>query len=246
MTDGELSHEIVVIDNASDDDSADMVERDFPEVQLIRNAENVGFARANNQGLAISTGRYMLLLNSDTVVPAGALAQLVVFMDAHPEAGACSPRLLRPDGTPQTYAFGRDPTPDYLLRRILNRRLFHQPLHDWATNDVIAVDWVCGVCLLARREVVERIGGLDEKFFMYFEDNDWCLRMRQDGWKVYLNSRVEITHIGGQSAARNPAARAAYYRSLGYFYSKHYGPAARGAMRIALAGNRLMTGPEVK
>jgi N-acetylglucosaminyl-diphospho-decaprenol L-rhamnosyltransferase len=231
--------ETLVIDNASTDGSAEMVAAEFPDVRLIRNAANVGFAAGNNIGIAASAGRYVLLLNSDTLVPPGTLETLVAFMEAHPQTGACSPRLLRPDGTPQPYAFGRDPTLGYLVRRGLNRLLFHRPLHNWATTDVLAVDWVSGACLMARREAIEQIGGLNEQIFMYFEDNDWCLRMRQAGWKVYFNPLVEITHIGGQSVARNPAARAAYYRSLGYFYERHYGPMAQGVMRIALAGYRL-------
>lgn len=234
-----LAWEAVVIDNASPDGSADVVARDFPQMHLIRNGANVGFARANNQGLAASSGHYMLLLNADTVVAEGALARLVAFMDAHPEAAACSPRLLRPDGTPQPYAFGCDPTLGYLLRRGLNRLLFRRPLHDWTVSDVIAVDWVSGACLLVRREVVDRIGGLDEQIFMYFEDNDWCLRMRQAGWKVYFNPQVEITHIGGQSVAENPAARTAYHHSLAYFYDKQYGRAASGLLKIALSVYRL-------
>ena len=211
-----------------------MIAAEFSAVRLIRNTSNVGFARANNQGLAASSGRYVLLLNADTIVPEGALARLVAFMDAHPEAAACSPRLLRPDGTPQAYAYGCDPTLGYLLRRGLKRLLFHQPLHDWAVSDVIAVDWVSGACLLARREVVDRIGGLDEQIFMYFEDNDWCLRMRSAGWQVYYVPQVEITHLGGQSVAQNPAVRSAYYRSLEYFYKKHYGWPERVLLRALL------------
>ena len=114
-----LTPELIVVDNASTDGSVDMVAAEFPEVRLIRNAENMGFARGNNIGVAASTGRYVLLLNSDTVVPPGTLEALVAFMDAHPQAAACSPRLLQPDGAPQPYAFGCDPTPGYLLRRSL-------------------------------------------------------------------------------------------------------------------------------
>jgi GT2 family glycosyltransferase len=211
-----------------------MVRAGFPAVTLIANAENVGFARANNQGIRACQGRYIVLLNSDTVVPLGALAGLVAFMDAHSDAGAVGPRLLRPDGTPQPYAFGGDPTLGYLLRRGINRLLFRRPLHDWATDAVQQVDWVSGACLLARRAAIEQAGLLDENIFMYFEDNDWCLRIRQAGWRVYFDPQVAITHIGGQSLAQNPIARRAYRESLRYFYAKHYGPAANLVLRVLL------------
>lgn len=217
------SYHVIVVDNASTDGSAEMVTREFPQVHLISNKENAGFARANNQGIQAGQGRYVLLLNSDTIVPTGALEQLIRFMDEHSKAGACGPRLLRPDGSPQPYAFGGDPTPGYLLARGLNQLLFHRYLHDWATDKVQEVDWVTGACLLVRREAIDQVGLLDESIFMYFEDNDWCLRIRKAGWKVYYNPQAEIVHIGGQSLAQNPAAQAAYHQSLIYVYGKHYG-----------------------
>ncbi len=228
------SFEVIVVDNASSDGSSEMVMREFPMVRLIQNTTNLGFARANNQGIQASQGRYVLLLNSDTVVPEGTLASLASFMDQHPDAGACGPRLLRPDGTPQPYAFGGDPTLGYLLARGLKQLLLHRYLHDWATDTVQKVDWVSGACLLVRRQAIEQVGLLDENIFMYFEDNDWCLRMRKAGWKVYYNPRVEVIHIGGQSLAKNPSAQRSYYRSLEYFYAKHYGLLAGWLLRVAL------------
>ena len=218
-----LKREIIVLDNASADGSAEMVAAKFPEAKLIRNAENLGFARANNIGIAASTGRYVLLLNSDTIVPPGALEALVAFMDAHPQAAACSPRLRQLDGAPQPYAFGCDPSPGYLLRRGLARALFRRPLHDWAVAEPIQVDWVSGACLLVRRAVIEQVGALDEAMFMYFEDNDWCRRMRLAGWQVWYVPTAAITHIGGAGLKQNPRARAAYHQSLTYFYRKYYG-----------------------
>jgi GT2 family glycosyltransferase len=229
-----LKTEIIIVDNASTDGSAAMIRAEFPATTLIVNTENVGFARANNQGIRASSGRYVVLLNSDTVVPPGALAALVAFMDAHPAAGAVGPRLLRPDGAPQPYAFGGDPTLGYLLRRGINRLLLRRPLHDWTTDAVQTVDWVSGACLMVRREAIDQAGLLDENIFMYFEDNDWCLRIRQAGWQVYYDPQVAITHIGGQSVARNPAARRAYRASLRYFYARHYGPAANLALQLLL------------
>jgi hypothetical protein len=231
--------EVIVVDNASSDGSAAMVEHAFPSVRLLRNSENVGFARANNQAICYSRAPFVLLLNSDTVVPPHALAHLLEFMQQHPEAGACGPRLLQPDGEPQAFAFGGDPTPGYLLRRGLVRLLLRRPLHNWHTTQVQPVDWVSGACLLVRRAAIQQAGLLDEHFFMYFEDNDWCLRIRHCGWQVYYNPQVAITHIGGQSLAQNPAARRAYYHSLNYFYSQHYGTLARLWLRVALAFYRI-------
>lgn len=226
-----IAAETIVVDNASADGSADMVARQFPDAVLLRNDENLGFARANNRGMAAARGRYFVLLNSDTVAPPRSLSAMVAFMDAHPRAGAASPRLLRPDGAPQPYAFGRDPTPRYLLRRALAHRR-RGYLHDWGIDEPVQVQWVSGACLVARREAVEQVGGLDERIFMYFEDNDWCRRMRMGGWQVWYNPRAEITHIGGASLNQNPRARAAYYESLAYFYRKHYGRLAGAAMRL--------------
>ena len=130
-----------------------------------------------------------------------ALEMLVAFMDAHPEAGVVGPRLLRPDGTAQPYAFGGDPTLGYLLRRGCNR-LRGRYLHDWDTNAVQEVDWVSGVCMMARRAAIEQAEPLDESIFMYFEDNEWCLRIRNAGWKVYYDPQAEIVHLAGRAWRR--------------------------------------------
>jgi N-acetylglucosaminyl-diphospho-decaprenol L-rhamnosyltransferase len=243
---GEMDHHVMVVDNGSTDESAEIVARQFPRVQLIRNSQNVGFTRANNQGTLESLNQakgqdipYVLLLNCDTVVRPLALQAMVRFLDEHPDVGAVGPRQVRADGSPLPYTFGRDPTLRYLLARGLNRLLFHHPLHDWATETVQEVDWISGACLLARREAIDQVGLLDENIFMYFEDVDWCLRFRQAGWKVYYNPQVKIIHLGGQSLIKNPAAQQAYYGSLEYFYAKHYGALAQFLLRISLAPYRL-------
>jgi GT2 family glycosyltransferase len=231
-----ITSELIVVDNASSDGTAEMVAREFPQVTLLRNDANLGFARANNRGMEVAQGRYFVLLNSDTISPAGSLAAMVAFMDEHPRAGGASPRLVRPDGSPQPYAFGDDPSPVYLLRRAL-ARVSMRYLHDWSVSEPARTGWVSGACLFARREAVDQVGGLDERIFMYFEDNDWCRRMRLAGWEVWYNPRAEIIHIGGASLNQNPRARAAYYESLAYFYRKHYGPLA-GAVMKAVVGLR--------
>ncbi|HXS83184.1 MAG TPA: glycosyltransferase family 2 protein, partial [Methylomirabilota bacterium] len=150
--------DVLVVDNASTDDSVAMVRSEFPSVRLIENAVNSGYARANNQGLRASTAPYALLLNSDTRATPAAIAGLVEFMEAHPEAGAVSPRLLRADGTAQPFAFGGDPTLTYLLRRGALRVMTGRYLHDWATERTQPVDWVSGACLLVRRTAIEQVG----------------------------------------------------------------------------------------
>ena len=232
--------DVLVVDNASTDDSVAMVRSEYPAARLIENAVNVGYARANNQGLRTSTAPYALLLNSDTRATPKAIHGLLAFMETHPEAGAVCPRLLRPDGTAQPFAFGGDPTPAYLLRRGVLRLLARRHLHDWATTHTQSVDWVSGACLLARRAAFEQAGMLDENFFMYFEDNDWCLRLRRAGWKNYYHPAEVIVHLGGQSLARNPQAQLSYEASLRYFYHKHYGPLAGLMLRALLRLNARM------
>ena len=226
--------EIIVVDNASADDSVAMVAHDFPRVRLIRNSENAGFARANNQGWRASAHEFVLFLNSDTRVPPDALRQLVEFMRAHSDAGACSPRLARADHSTQPFAFGGDPTPAYLLRRGFARLILHRTLHDWETREPQAVDWVSGACLLARRDALEQVSGWDEKFFMYFEDSDLCLRLRRAGWKIFYNPRVTITHLGGASLAQNRTRTQFYDASLHYFYTKHFSLLARALLELLL------------
>lgn len=239
---GGLPFEVIVVDNASTDASADRVASEFPGAKLIRNSENLGFSRANNQGISLAQGRFVLLLNSDTLLPAGALAQLVDFMEAHPRAGACSPALHISGGAAQAFAFGDEPSLGYLLRRGFNRLAFGRPLHDWATTLSRPVDWASAACLIVRREALAQVGGFDEAMFMYFEDVDLCLRLRQAGWEIWHHPAVAITHLGGQSMKQNPAAQAAYRQNLRYFYRKHYGRAAQWLLAVALAGYRLLSG----
>lgn len=232
--------EVIVVDNGSTDDSASIVRHDFPQTRLIQNATNAGFARANNQGIDASRGRYVLLLNSDTFVPPHTFDELIDFMDGSPSVGLCGPRLTRPDGQTQAYGFGGDPTLRYLLRRGVYRLILKRPLHDWETREVQDVDWVSGACVIARREAIGLAGKLDEGIFMYFEDIDWCLRTRRAGRRVVYNPHISIVHVGGQSLRQNPEARQAYYQSLEYFYTKHYTVAARFLLRCCLIPYRLI------
>ena len=240
-TPGNLSVEVTVVDNGSTDGTAAAVKHAFAWAKVIRIPTNQGFAAGNNVGIKSSTGRYVMLLNSDTLVSPGALTGLVEFMERHRDVGAVGPRLLQSNGKPQPFAFGGDPTPGYLVRRGLFRLVLKRALYDWNTNQVQTVNWVSGACLLARREAIEKTGLLDENMFMYFEDNDWCLRIRRAGWTVCYNPQVAVIHLGGQSLKQNPAARRAYYQSLDYFYAKHYGLLGRWLLGICLAPYRWIT-----
>jgi len=236
------SFEIIVADNASEDSSISMLEEEFPQARLIKNARNVGFARASNQGMFLSRGDHILLLNSDTQIEAQALRRIIEFMEEHPQAGAMGPRLVLPDDRPQPYSFGCDPTLGYLWRRGLNLLLRKGYLHDWGTEEIREVDWVSGASLMLRRRALEETGLLDENFFLYFEDNDLCLRLRQKGWKVYFNPMVQVIHLGGESLVKNEPARAEYYRSLLYFYSKHYGKLKTAILFMLLPLYRWLVG----
>jgi GT2 family glycosyltransferase len=226
--------ETIVVDNASSDGSNEAVAAAFPATRYLYNDTNPGYAKGNNQGLALAQGDFLLLLNPDTAPDAGALACLVSFLQAHPAVGMVGPALVLPDGSPQPYAFGSDPTPVYLLRRNIKRLARRGPLHDWGAGQAARVDWVSGACLLARREVYAQIGGLDEAMFMYFEDNDWCLRGRQAGWEVWREPAARVVHVGGQSLKQNRRAPAAYYASLRTFYQRHYGAGERLALALLL------------
>jgi GT2 family glycosyltransferase len=215
--------EAFVVDNASSDGSAEMVSGNFPTVGLIQNASNEGYGRACNRALVAASGRWLLLLNADTSLTREALKGMIRFMGEHPDAGLCGPRLNRDDGQAQAYAFGDDPSLWYLLKRKLSRIALGKPLHNWSETEARSVDWVSGACLLARREAVDQVGGFDPGIFLYFEDNDWCLRMRKAGWRVYHVPGVSVKHVHGRSVCQNPDAPRHYRKSLAHFHAKHYG-----------------------
>jgi N-acetylglucosaminyl-diphospho-decaprenol L-rhamnosyltransferase len=215
-----------VVDNASSDDSLAVIRRDFPHIHLIANTDNVGFAAANNQGIRACAGRYLLLLNSDTVVAPGSLATLVAFADAHPRAGVVGPRLVNPDGSFQT---GPTPFPslwtEFLSVTGIGRRLTYRGYpsrRPSASTAAQSTDYVVGACMLARHEAVEQVGGLDESYFMYSEEPDWCWRMRQAGWETWYTPDAVVTHFGGQSTSQvREAMLVALYRSKVRFFRQH-------------------------
>ncbi|HET6319935.1 MAG TPA: glycosyltransferase family 2 protein [Chloroflexota bacterium] len=244
-----LETEVLVVDNASSDGSAEMVTSEFPWVTLIRSPRNGGYAYGNNLGLAHARGAAILLLNPDTLLPHGALTRLLECLHEHPEAGVVGPKLMRPNGSMHLACRRSFPTPAVAFYRVsgLSQLFPRSPrfgrynLTYLDPDQAMQVDSVCGACLLIRRVVVERIGLLDERFFMYGEDLDWCLRARQAGWTVRYEPSVVVHHQHG-AASRQRALRTTvhFFRAMDLFYRKHYvhryHPVVTGAVRTAIYG----------
>ena len=223
--------ELFVVDNASTDGSAEMVASEFPWVQLIVSSVNGGYAYANNLALKRCTGDYLLLLNPDTVLPPLALRRMLDFMDAHPEAGAAGPKLIRQNGSLDLACRRSFPSPEVSLYRMLGlSRLFPRSRRFGRYNltyldpDVPAeVDSVVGAFMMVRAEAARQVGLLDESFFMYGEDLDWAFRIKAAGWKVLYNPEVVVLHYKGASSRRNSRkAIVEFYRAMDVFYRKHY------------------------
>ena len=208
---GDIDYEIIVIDNASTDGSAEMVKNDFQQVILIDNSCNRGFAAANNQGMAVAKGRYVLLLNSDTVVLNNVIVDTVRFADENPQIAVTGCRVLNPDLSLQRTCFMFPSVLNMLLSSTYLYKLFpknrffgREQMTWWDRNDVRQVDVVTGCFMLVRREAIEQVGTMDEQFFMYGEETDWCYRFRKKGWKVMFAPIGQIIHFGGQSTAQRP------------------------------------------
>ena len=225
-----LSVEVLVVDNASRDGSADMIAAKFPQVDLIRNPRNVGFSAGNNVALRRVRGRYVLLLNTDTIVRRDTLRRMVEFMDAHPEAGAVGCKILNPDGTLQLDSRRGLPTPMTSfckmsgLSRIFpkSRRLAHYNMTYLDPDEIHEVEVLSGSCMMVRKEAMDQVGLLDEDYFMYGEDIDWCYRLGAAGWKIYYLPTTEIIHFRGESGRSDPL-RILYHKSkaMSIFVSKH-------------------------
>ncbi len=242
-----LEFEVFVVDNASQDGSVAMVKELFPQVLLIENEENVGFARANNQAIKQSSGRYILLLNTDTFVREDAVERMVAFMDAHPEAGAAGCRLYYPDGKLQL-SCNSFPTlfTEFCLAASLDRLFPRSPLFGrykmsyWDFDEVREVDVVLGAFMIIRRQAIEQVGLLDETFFMYSEEVDWCYRIKKNGWKIYYVPYAEATHIwGGSSGQVRAEMLVEMYKSRIAFFQKYYGWISALALKLLLVGTCL-------
>jgi N-acetylglucosaminyl-diphospho-decaprenol L-rhamnosyltransferase len=236
---GNLRADVWVVDNDSHDDSVAAVRSRHPHVRLIENLANVGFAAANNQAIRTSEGRYVLLLNSDTVARPGSIEVLVRFADDHPRAGAVGGQLLNPDGSFQA-SRSRFPSlwSETLNATGLGRRLYgpwYPGYGPHQSQQPRRAEVLPGACMLVRRAAIEQIGLMDDAYFMYSEETDWCLRLHRAGWELWYLPDARILHHGGQSTrqVRDPMI-AALYRSKVRFFRKHYGPLAAALLQLIL------------
>jgi N-acetylglucosaminyl-diphospho-decaprenol L-rhamnosyltransferase len=229
--DHQLAYEVFVVDCASSDGSVEMVRREFPQVQLFASDKNLGYARGNNLGLAEATGRYLLILNPDTEIVGDAPATMVRYLDERPAVGALGPQLRYPDGTPQPSR--------RCFPRLATAFCESTLLHQWFPNNRVArryymddhpadvpqpVDWLVGAALMIRREAWQQVGPLDEGFFMYFEELDWCRRCRAAGWEIHYLPTAKIIHYEGKSSEQVIAARTIrFQRSKIRYFGKYYG-----------------------
>lgn len=224
-----IDFEVIVVDNKSSDGSVNMVKNNFPWVLLLENNINRGFAAANNQGIEISKGRYVLLLNSDTVVLDKAIEKTIAFAEVHPKAAVVGCKVLNPDRSLQSSCF--------MLPSILNLTLWvtylyklfpkssffgRERMNWWDRDSVMDVDVITGCFMLVRREAIEQVGTMDEQFFMYFEETDWCYRFKQAGWMNVFMPEAEIIHLGGASSRQVRIKTVNQWRkSMLLFYKKH-------------------------
>lgn len=235
---GDVQFAVCVVDNQSSDGSAAMVRTEFPQVTLIANEKNVGYPAGNNQGLrALGVDgdhppRYSLLLNPDTEIPPDALATLVNYMDTHPEIGVVGPKLVMLDGNLDLACRrGFDSMSALFYRMVGLSKLFpHSPrfarynMTFLDEDELTEVDSVVGAFMLLRGVAIQKVGLMDEQFFMYGEDLDWCKRIKDSGWKIMYNPQVTVLHVKRASSRQNPRAQLEFYRAMLIFYYKHYRP----------------------
>ncbi|RME84509.1 MAG: glycosyltransferase family 2 protein [Caldilineae bacterium] len=239
-SEGDFTFHVTVVDNNSSDGSLEMVQAEFPQVATVAAPRNGGFAYANNLGLrryGFGRGRspdalprYALLLNPDTELPPGALAEMLRLMDERPELGVSGPKLVLPDGSLDKACRRAFPAPTSFIYRGLglsklfphSARFGRYNLTFLPEDQETEVDSVVGAFMLVRREAIEQAGLLDESFFMYGEDLDWAYRIKQHGWKVWYYPAVQVLHHKGAASRGNPRVRLAFYQAMAIFVRKHY------------------------
>ena len=241
----EASLEVIVLDNNSEDGSPDMVANEFPWVRLMRMSSNLGFTGGQNYMLENRRGRHALLLNSDTIVHRCAISTLMAFLESRPDVGVVGPKVLNPDGSLQ-FSVRRFPTPAAALFRNTplgalfpnNRYTRDYLMQDLAHDETVEVDWVSGCALLAREELLAKIGLLDPEYFMFSEDVDFCFRTWQAGYKVVYLPAAVINHAIGRSTDKAPNRMIGrFHRSMFRFYRKNMLPKVASPLRpLALAG----------
>jgi len=240
-TQGALNVEVIVVDNASTDDTVATVRERFPDVCLIANEENRGFPAANNQGIAVAEGRHVFLLNPDTKVLDDSLERLVDYLDQHQRVGIVGPQLLTGKGEVQS-SRRRFPTlataifeSTWLQSMAPEGVLDHYYVRDRPGDEVQEVDWLYGAALMARREAVDEVGPLDEGFFMYSEELDWCRRFVEAGWRVVYLPEAQVVHYGGKSSDQVVAARHIHFQtSKVRYFRKYHGAFVSELLRVYL------------
>jgi hypothetical protein len=241
---GDLNLEVIVVDSASADGTSELVGDQFPWVRLIARADNVGYARGNNLGLAAARGRAMMLLNPDTEIVGEALPRMLAFLDGRPEIGVLGPQLLNPDGSIQS-SRRRFPTlatglfeSTWLAPLAPRRLLARYYMLDLPDDEIASVDWLTGACLLAPRAAVEAAGPLDEEYFMYSEELDWCRRIKAAGWRIVYFPEAQVIHHQGKSSEQAVTERHMnFQRAKLRYFRKYHRPGAVRLLRAVLLLN---------
>lgn len=265
-SEGGLDTRVLVVDNGSADGSAEMVAAEFPAALLINGHGNVGYPAGNNLGLralgyadapgqtAPDAPRYALLLNPDTELPSRALVEMVAYMDAHPEVGAAGPKLVLPDGSLDLACRRSLPTIEVSLWRLIgfsrlfprSRRFARYNLTFLDPGEEAEVGALVGAFMIVRREAIQQVGLLDETFFMYGEDLDWCKRIGEAGWKIMYHPQVRVLHVKRAASRQSKRARREFVRAFLIFYRKHYQSTTHPLTNLAvLAGIALWGGPRL-
>lgn len=219
-----LTYEVIVVDNGSKDGSVDAIKTIYPEVILIENEKNLGFAIANNIAFKKMRGRYALLLNTDCILTKGAVNELFTFMENHPDAGICCGQLLNQDGSKQNSFASFPCLLSYLTNESLLKIIWPSkfPSKYNSYSAPIKVDSCIGACMMIRKKALDEVGLFDEDYFFFFEETDLSYRMKKSGWNVYFIPFVKIYHIQGKSVGSDILSRAMFYKSRYIFLKKHY------------------------
>jgi len=260
-SEGDFSYTVVVVDNDSDDDSAQMVRDHFPQADLIVNEDNIGYPRANNVGLRhlgyedggqvdASAPRYALLLNPDTELPPLALYEMVQFMDSRPDVGVAGPKLILSDGSLDKACRRGFPTPmvsfyhySGLAKMFPENKTFGRYNMTFADEDQeLEVDSVVGAYMQVRKEAIEKAGLLDETFFMYGEDLDWAFRLKEAGYKVWYYPKVIVHHVKRAASSKSKKAQFEFWRAMLIFYRKHFRQSTIFPVHLMILGVLLIKG----
>lgn len=235
-----ITYSIIVADNASTDGSPDMIAEEYPEVLLLRSQKNLGYTGASNLGMSRADSEYILLINPDLEFKPGAVAAMIDFMQKNEDVGMVGPKLLCEDGSLQ-YNGRKFPTfwREFLgvTRLYKFAREYHDKKLSWGRSDfdkTVETDEISGACMLTRKSVIDKVGMMDERFFMYYEDVDWCLRVRKAGWRIFYIAEAVVVHFWMKSACQIGVVKsyAKLYRSQYLYWKKHHGMLPAVILRI--------------